>query len=74
MGPPINVLHHALLTLRDLPPEQRQAWKNIFNHYIFDADESTNAHIPEQALGFLGELDDTAARKLRALLLAQLNR
>lgn len=74
MGPPINVLHHALLTLRDLPNEQRQAWKNIFNYYIFDVNENTNAHIPEQALGFLGELDENAARKLRGLLLSQLNR
>lgn len=74
MGAPINVLHHALLSLRDLPVAQRQVWKGIFEHYIFNADEQTNAHIPVSARGSLGDLDETQARQLRALLLNKLNR
>lgn len=74
MGTPMNVLQHALLTLRDLPEEQRDIWQNMFKHYIFNANEETNAHIPEHAKGFLKELDDDQARKLRAFLLKQLNR
>ena len=32
MGPPADVLLHALLSLRDLPPEQKKAWARIFEH------------------------------------------
>ncbi len=74
MGSPQNVLDHALLSLRDLPKEQREAWKEIFRFYIFDFDESAVAHIPEQSRGVLSPIDETAARKLRAALLNKLNR
>lgn len=74
MSTPMNTLYHALLTMRDLPKEQKQAWQGIFEHYIFNADENTNAHIPEQGLGFLAPLNETLARKIRALLLSNLNR
>lgn len=74
MGSPQNVLDHALLSLRDLPKEQRAAWKEIFRFYIFDFDESAVAHIPEHCRGVLSPIDETAARKLRAALLNKLNR
>jgi len=74
MGAPVNVLNHAFLSLRDLPKRQRQAWKNIFEHYIFDADDETAAHIPEHVRGILSPIDETTARKLRADLLNKLNR
>jgi hypothetical protein len=73
MGPPVDVLYHALLSIRDLPAEQKQAWAGIFQHYIFN-DEASLAHLPESRLGLLGTLDETMARKLRATLLNKLNR
>ncbi|MGH8224385.1 MAG: cupin-like domain-containing protein [Woeseiaceae bacterium] len=74
MGTPAGALNHALLTLRDLPKEQRKAWENIFRHYVFDADESTAAHVPERRRGVLSKIDETIARRLRAELLNRLNR
>ncbi|NJD31814.1 MAG: cupin-like domain-containing protein [Gammaproteobacteria bacterium] len=74
MGAPTTALMHAILSLRDLPPRQREAWRTLFNHYVFDADESVYAHIPEPGRGCLAPLDDTAARRLRAELLNRLNR
>jgi len=73
MGPPIDVLHHALLSLRDLPPAQKKAWAGIFDHYIF-SDDTSLEHIPPHSLGSLGPLDDNMARRLRAALLNRLNR
>ena len=70
----MSTLHHALLTIRDLPPRQRLAWKEIFNHYIFESNNETNEHIPNEARGILGTLDEDVARKLRSLVLNQLNR
>ena len=74
MGTPINVLVHALLAIRDLPPEQRQVWQDIFQYYVFGADDSTFEHIPAQARGPLGPMNEQIARMLRADLLNKLNR
>lgn len=73
-GKPVNALFNAVLSIRDLPSEQRAAWKEIFNHYVFDYNKENFAHIPEQAQGAIGELTDDNARKIRARLLNQLNR
>ena len=74
MGSPSEALLHAILALRELPPRQREACRSLFDHYVFDADRSTCEHIPEAGRGWLGPLDETAAKRLRAELLNKLNR
>jgi hypothetical protein len=74
MGDPKNALNHALLTVRGLPEAQRRAWFEIFRHYVFEYDEASFVHIPEQRRGILGTIDDTMARMIRAQLLNSLNR
>ncbi len=74
MGTPANALNLALLTIRDLPSEQRKAWQNMFQYYVFDAEDDTFDHIPERARGPLGPIDEQTARQLRADLLNKLNR
>jgi hypothetical protein len=75
MGRPNNALLLAILSLRNLPVEQRQAWKSIFEHYIFDHKEGDLDHIPENVRGMLSQpLDELSARKIRAELLNQLKR
>ncbi|MFT4767831.1 MAG: hypothetical protein ACI8RN_000960 [Glaciecola sp.] len=74
MGTPMNVLKHAFLTIRSLPVEQRQAWRDIFDYYIFEASDEAVAHIPEQGRGMHGPIDENRSRALRAELLNVLNR
>lgn len=74
MDTPLNTLMMALLSLRDLPPAQREAWRALFDHYVFDADEQTAAHIPPAARGILAPMNDDSARQLRAALRNRLNR
>lgn len=74
LGAPGDALLHAILSIRDLPVEQRKAWQSFFNHYIFEAGEGTSSHIPVDKRGALGELDDDSARKIRAILRNKLNR
>lgn len=74
MDAPINALMLAIMSVRDLPKEQRDAWQNLFRHYVFEADENTAAHIPEQARRVLSPLDAEAVRELRARILQRLNR
>jgi hypothetical protein len=73
MGRPNNALMLAMLSLRDLPLAQRQAWKAHFDYYVFDHDDENFEHIPDVAKGVLSKPhDELAARKLRAELLNKL--
>jgi len=74
MDSPVGALMLALMTVRDLPPAQRAAWESMFRHYVFEADDATAAHIPEQARRSLGRLDANTIREMRAIILARLNR
>lgn len=71
---PTSALWLTLASVRDLPPAERQAWRALFDHYVFDADAQTAEHIPEAARGMLGPMSEPAMRRLRALLLNRLKR
>lgn len=74
LGSPQDAFTHALMNIRSLPADERQHWKNLFDYYIFDANPEDTAHIPQGKLGVLGDIDETAARRLRSQLLNRLNR
>ena len=74
MDTPANVLEYALLALRGLPRHQREAWRSLFDHYVFNFEEESIQHIPENCRGVLAPMDEMAARRLRAKLLKKLNR
>jgi hypothetical protein len=74
MDTPTNALMLALLSLRELPAEQRRAWQEIFRHYIFEPDAAHLAHLPENARYALAPLTDDGARVLRGQLLRRINR
>ena len=74
LGNPLDVLNHALLSIRDLPKAERDVWKNVFEHYIFAAGDDVAAHIPGPARGVLSTISDESARRLRARLIRNLNR
>ena len=74
MDTPANVLEYALLSMRDLPMKEREAWRAIFDFYVFDFEEESVGHIPEDRRGVLAPMTDTLARRLRAQLLKKLNR
>lgn len=74
MDSPMGALLHAIMTVRDLPPEQRAAWRHLFDHYVFEAGEHTAAHLPPAARQVLSPLDELASRGLRARIARRLNR
>jgi cupin-like protein len=71
---PMNALYHALWSLRDRPEREKQAWKQVFDYYVFGPAGRAGAHLPESARGALAPIDDTRARQIRAMLLNLLNR
>jgi hypothetical protein len=74
MDTPTNALMHAIMSVRDLPREQRKAWQELFRHYVFEAGDDTCAHIDSNARRILAPLDGDATRLLRAQLLKRMNR
>jgi hypothetical protein len=70
----LNCLLHCLVTLKDLPAEQRAVWRNAFEYYIFGADPERFAHIPERVRGVLGEISPELRKQVKAFLVNQLRR
>ncbi len=65
-GAPRDAFLHAMLAVRALPKAHRDAWRTLFEHYVFDDDGVAGAHLPEGKRGVLGEVDQNMLRQLRA--------
>ena len=74
MDTPMTTLLHGLLALRDRPDAEKQAWRAMFDYYVFGPAAQAGAHLPERARGDLAALDERTARRLRGRLLDRLNR
>jgi hypothetical protein len=74
MDTPMITLLHAILSLRDRPEQEKQAWKELFDYYVFEGGDRPREHLPEHARGVLAPLDEINARRLRADVLQRLNR
>jgi hypothetical protein len=73
-GLPYDALLHAFLTIRHLPPDQRAAWRGVFDHYVFETGGDPVAHLPKDARGALGPMTPGLAAQIKAALLRRLNR
>ena len=71
---PIGALMAALLTVRDLPPQQRETWRDMFDHYVFRPTDQTADHIPLHARSAMAPLTESGARHLRQALLNRFKR
>jgi hypothetical protein len=74
MGSPYDCLLHGFLTLRQLPPRQRAAWRAVFDHYVFQTEVDPVAHLPAQRRGALGEMTPELAAHIKSALLKRLSR
>jgi hypothetical protein len=72
LSSPNTALLHAILTLRDIPREQRRAWQEHFRHYVFEADGDECAHIPENARRVLAPFDQDSAKALISSIIKRL--
>lgn len=74
LSTPANALLHALWTIRDRPEREKQAWRDVFDYYVFGTGERAAEHLPPAARNMLGPIDEKLARQMRAMLLRTLNR
>ncbi len=60
----IGALMHGILALKSLPRHERDAWKRLFDHYVFN-DQEPAAHIPAERRSWLGTLTPALVRQLK---------
>jgi hypothetical protein len=74
MGNPMDIVMHAMLGLRDRPEAEKNAWRQVFEYYIFGPADTPREHLPANIQGALADLDNDSIRRLRALVKNKLNR
>jgi hypothetical protein len=70
----MDCLVHGLLSIRPMPADLRRAWASLFDHYVFHGSDDGLAHIPEKRRGVLARLSPDAARRVKDVLIARLQR
>jgi len=70
---PLNALYHAVITVKDLPPNEKKAWRNMFDHYIFGDDGDPVEHLPESGRGLLGKRTPELVERVKKLLIKALS-
>lgn len=73
-GAPHGALLHALLTIRDLPPDQRSVWASIFQQLVFTEPDIALAHLPPARRGMLGPPSEERTRGIREKLARDFSR
>jgi hypothetical protein len=71
-GSPWDAMMHGMMSLRLLPPDQRRAWRAMFDHYVFLTGGDPAAHLPEDARGILGAPTPGSLAQMRRALLERL--
>ncbi len=71
---PLNALYHAVITMKNLPPDELAKWRVMFDHYVFEEDGDPVEHLPEQARGILGRRTPEMIARVKKLLVDALSR
>ena len=74
LGRPLEALLHALAAIRELSPEERGVWREVFDHYVFQTNGDPVAHIPADRRGSLGEMTPEHLSRVRQILIGALSK
>ena len=74
LGQPQDALNHAIMSIRDLPENEKEHWRELFDYYVFGNPDEATAHIPEDARSVLAPLTTETASRIRNFILRQLSR
>lgn len=69
---PIDSLNIALLAMRDLSPSQKNAWRHMFDHYLFQQGVDPASYIPDYQLHLLGEISPEYVKSVKAYFIEKL--
>jgi hypothetical protein len=63
-----DALLHAFYAFKGLPADQRQVWRMVFDHYVFEANGDPAAHLPDHARGILAPMTPEQRARIAAML------
>jgi hypothetical protein len=71
---PFMALVHAMMSVRDLPPEQKAAWRAWYDHLVFAADaDRAGEHLPAAVRGVMGPAAPDRTGRIRDYLIRMLS-
>ncbi len=71
-GLPFTALIHAIQAFRHLPAGERQAWKNLVDHYAFESHGDPAEHLAPHDPGILGPMSPQLAKHIDRWLAQQI--
>jgi hypothetical protein len=71
-GSAFEALLHGILAVRNLTPERRELWRQLFDHYVFSGGERALEHLTERQRGVQGPASPRLAQVLRNYLVQSL--
>jgi Cupin-like domain len=72
MGRLYDCLLHGILAIRDLPANQRLAWRAVFDYFVFKTSGEPMEHLPANARGALGPMTPDQRAYMKQVLLNSL--
>lgn len=69
MGKTYDCLLHAILAIRELPANQRAAWRSVFDYFVFKTSGEPMGHLPAGARGALGPMTREQRAYMKQVLL-----
>jgi hypothetical protein len=69
---PFAALAFGLLALTPLPASRREAWRAMFDHYVFQTGGDPIPYVPADHRGMLGRMTPALAHQMRILLIRSL--
>lgn len=69
---PLDSLNMALLAMRNLTPLQRNAWRAMFDHYLFKQGVDPASYIPKHCQYAVGDITPQAERILKDYVIERL--
>ena len=61
---PYHSLLHSLLSIPNLPLEQRKIWRGFFDYYVFQIDQNPAAHLPADLEDIIGTFSPERKKRL----------
>ena len=71
---PILALVHSMALMSGLPAEQRESWRALFDHFVFQANGDPGAHLPADLRDVYGELSPSDRDQIMAFIVERMRR